>query len=201
VIEVRWAQPTLTAVQRDHAIARLTLRERSRELSENFLAGRLLLKSLVTELTGDPDPVVEQTCVDCGGAHGRPTYAGLWLSLSRCAEGVVAAAASEPVGIDVELAAAEGAGGTIQHWTQTEAVLKADGRGLRVDADRVVFARNTARIDGRGIRYSVIDLDLDESLQVSLAVAEDASGTASARTGRRAIESRTLLQVHGSRSW
>lgn len=196
MIEVRWARPLLTAERRDLALAGLSSRERKRELSEGFLAGRLVLKRLVTELTGDPSPAIEQVCADCGGPHGRPTYEGLWLSLSRCADAVLAAASTLPIGIDVEPRGAASA-----HWTRTEAVLKADGRGLRVDPDDVDFNESAARIGGRGIRYLTADLELDPSLQVSLAVAEDASGTAISRRGRRAALARTLTQVRGSRSW
>ena len=200
MIEVRWAPPHLTTDQKVWALAGLSPREREREVTDSFLAGRLLLKALVTELTGEAAPVIEQTCADCGGPHGRPTVAGLWLSLSRCAVGVVAAAASVPVGIDVEPAGSDAvAGMSLAEWTRTEAVLKADGRGLRVDPGEVMFTGSTATLGGS--RYVVQDLTLDAGLQVSVAAREARSGTASARTGRRVGSARIPLQVHGSRSW
>ena len=200
MIEVRWAPPHLTTDQKARALAGLSPREREREVTDSFLAGRLLLKALVTELTGEGTPVIEQTCADCGGPHGRPTVAGLWLSLSRCAVGVVAAAASVPVGIDVEPAGSDAvAGMSLAEWTRTEAVLKADGRGLRVDPGEVAFTGSTATLGGT--RYVVQDVTLDAGLQVSVAVREAGSGTASARTGRRAVLPRMSTPVRGSRSW
>ncbi len=86
---------------------------------------------------------VRQVCPDCGGPHGRPTVAepGRWVSLSR-AGGLVAIAFSTvgPVGVDLESRAAVARHPVhgLRHpdaaeWAAKEAVLKADGRGLRVD--------------------------------------------------------------------
>ena len=93
---------------------------------------------------------VAQVCPDCGGDHGRPVVSetGRWVSLSR-AGGLVAVAYSTagPVGVDLESRTAverhpvQGlAKADATEWTTKEAVLKADGRGLRVDPAELVVA-------------------------------------------------------------
>ncbi|MHC5795675.1 4'-phosphopantetheinyl transferase family protein [Lacisediminihabitans sp. FW035] len=103
-------------------------------------------------------PVIGQRCVDCGGDHGQPLIGdgdAVWASLTR-AGGVVAVAVSTagPVGIDLADPAAvtrapldafgadevtlirdsaDPARTTTRLWTAKEAILKADGRGLRCD--------------------------------------------------------------------
>lgn len=103
-------------------------------------------------------PRVQQRCVDCGGDHGQPLVGdgdAVWASLTR-AGGVVAVAVSTagPVGIDLEdpLALAhapldafgsdelaliresrDSARTATRLWTAKEAILKADGRGLRCE--------------------------------------------------------------------
>jgi 4'-phosphopantetheinyl transferase len=112
-------------------------------------------------------------CPDCGGPHGRPHVdvhkpngRPLSVSIAHCAAGIaVAASWSGVVGIDVELAdapvdsmaaiaalvppASRPAGRSwdpVQHWTRVEAVLKADGRGLRVDPAAVLVRREGGAI-------------------------------------------------------
>lgn len=117
-----------------------------------FLAGRVLLRSLVSELTGLSPAEVPLTasCPDCERPHGRPILNGIPLGVSLAhTDGlvVVAAAWHRPVGIDVERdrPGAEAAIGSLtghtalEHWVRVEAVLKADGRGLRVDPRDVVL--------------------------------------------------------------
>jgi 4'-phosphopantetheinyl transferase len=103
-------------------------------------------------------PRVEQRCVDCGGDHGQPIVGdgdAVWASLTR-AGGVVAVAVSTtgPVGIDLEdplavgrapldafgadelalvRASSDSARMATRLWTAKEAILKADGRGLRCE--------------------------------------------------------------------
>ncbi|MCS5716314.1 hypothetical protein NVV95_17340 [Herbiconiux sp. CPCC 205716] len=161
-------------------------------------------------------------CPDCGGPHGRPHVdvrkpkgRPLSVSIAHCAAGVaVAASWSGDVGIDVELAdtpveamaaiaalvppEARPSGRSwdpVQHWTRVEAVLKSDGRALRVDPSAVLLRRDagalTATIatgastatgatgkagapahpDGEPEAvYAVADLRLDEAVRASVAV-------------------------------
>jgi 4'-phosphopantetheinyl transferase len=157
-----------------------------------------------------PDEVtVWALCPDCGGPHGRPHVdvrkpkgRPLSISIAHCAAGVaVAASWSGAVGIDVELAdspveamaaiaalvppAARPSGRSwdpVQHWTRIEAVLKADGRALRVDPSAVLLRRDagalTATIAGDPPRpdgeaepvYAVADLRLDDAVRASVAI-------------------------------
>ena len=134
-----------------------------------FLSGRAALLLAAARLTGaDPaDLAVEARCPDCGRSHGRPTVTGaprpVHVSLAHAGGQAFAVASAVSVGIDaepVELPAARRAAvasavrdlapppagvDPLVHWTRIEAVLKADGRGLRVDPGQVVF-------DGRGSR-------------------------------------------------
>ena len=68
----------------------------------------------------------------------------------------------------------------VRHWTRVEAVLKADGRGLEVAADGIRFtadahdpSRLTAVVPDRAARYLLIDLDADDRLCVTLAIASE----------------------------
>ncbi|QEO10456.1 4'-phosphopantetheinyl transferase family protein [Protaetiibacter larvae] len=155
-----------------------------------FLAGRALLRRLAGEQLGlAPHEVpLAAVCPDCGGPHGRPVVEGseLRVSLAHSAVGVVAVAAwGRDIGVDIEPLAAtarsspairEVAGGRgLAHWTRVEAVLKADGRGLRVDPRAVQIAprggRLEARIADRPTRYLLDEPDLAATLQVSVAIA------------------------------
>ena len=149
-------------------------------------AGRALLRRLAAEQLGIASEKVTltQRCPDCGGPHGRPVVAGseLRVSLARCVLGAVAVAAwGTGIGVDVEplaqtparLAAIEevAGGAGIAHWTRVEAVLKADGRGLRVDPRRVRIEGGIASIDGEPARYRIVEPAVDTPLQVSVALA------------------------------
>lgn len=129
-------------------------------------------------------PEVTQKCRDCGGPHGQPTAPNCFVSIAHAAGAVVVARSHRPVGIDVEGANAD------PLWTRTEAVLKADGRGLRVDPDDVEWRGDRARVEGRGIHYRVIDLDVDPKLRVSVAAAEARVGITTSRRARRAVRVR-----------
>ncbi|MGD8195795.1 4'-phosphopantetheinyl transferase family protein [Herbiconiux sp. P18] len=173
-------------------------------------------------LTAD-DVTVWALCPDCGGPHGRPQVdvrkpkgRSLSISIAHCRAGVaVAASWSGIVGIDVELAdapvdsmaaiaalvpPASRPAGTgwdpVQHWTRVEAVLKADGRGLRVDPAAVRVRREagalSAVIDGppnpalasapgaprratdvealAAPTYALADLRLDTAVRASVAI-------------------------------
>lgn len=169
-----------------------------------FLTGRRLLRDLVAEIAAvdGSEVAIEARCPLCGGAHGRPAVVAprrattLRVSLAHTDSVVVAAAAwDSAVGVDVErsdaapaperdraIATVAGASGddALAHWTRVEAVLKADGRGLRVDPRRVRFTMTgrdvEARIDasdgsdGTVGRYGVAALDLGPGFTASVAV-------------------------------
>ncbi len=169
-------------------------------LRDRFLLGRMLLRELAAEVGGvRPDEVgVAATCERCGAEHGRPRL--VWpdaagppplASLASCGDLVVAAVAPAgiAVGIDVEprragesrnaeagrrRAVADLIGGprrtSIRRWVRIEAVLKADGRGLRVAPSAVAFDDGGARIADRSASYRIIDRRIDGCL-VSVAVA------------------------------
>ncbi|KQM81492.1 4'-phosphopantetheinyl transferase superfamily protein [Agromyces sp. Leaf222] len=154
------------------ALAPLTATDRQRfemlpaARRARFLAGRTALRAAASELTGvDAAAIrIEATCPDCGRSHGRPTVQGepaVFLSLGHGSGIAVAIAGHVPVGIDLEprdtssariraiRTVADSAGrDALRHWVRTEAVLKADGRGLRVDPARVVVRGRTAEITG-----------------------------------------------------
>jgi len=172
---------TLDPADRAEALAALTPAELARYTgSDGFLAGRLLLRRLASELLGEPVDIVA-VCPDCGGPHGKPGIpdSDLQLSLSHGA-GVVVAAASRGrrVGVDIDaqspaaLAAIGALTGeaTLQRWTRVEAILKADGRGLRVDPSAVVIDGDVGWVVDAPSRYSLEERDLAPGLRVSLAV-------------------------------
>ncbi|CAN5381495.1 4'-phosphopantetheinyl transferase superfamily protein [soil metagenome] len=182
---LRWAR---SLDDRDTALGMLSDAERRRydaAPSDTFLLGRLLLRRLVGELTGvaPEDVPLVAVCPDCGGPHGRPAVVGsaLHVSLSHSAVAVVAAASWDgPVGVDVEplkvsdealtavgMLAGEG---SLERWTRVEAVLKADGRGLRVDPALVLFEGDTATVSGSPARYRVSEVQLAPDVRVSVAV-------------------------------
>ena len=149
---------------------------------ERFLAGRMLLRELAAELTGrelESIPV-SAACPDCGREHGQPRVAGLHMSLSHSGDRVVAAAHPDrAIGVDLEsrdvsperLATIRTiAGGVgLEHWTRVEAVLKADGRGLRVDPRSVMVAESGDHALLDGARYELRDVS-DAEYVVAIAV-------------------------------
>ena len=169
-------------------------------LRDRFLLGRMLIREVAAEAGGiRPEEIrIVATCARCGAEHGRPRIewpdsAGpAWsASLSSCPDLVVAALApaDTAVGVDVEpdrsaesrdreaerrRAVVELIGEpsrtAIRRWVRTEAVLKADGRGLRVEPDLVRFDGTAARLDDRPQVYRVVDRRIDGCL-VSVAVA------------------------------
>jgi len=176
-VTIRWARPALSDSDRQRALAALSPRELDRLTGEadrdTFLQGRLMLRDLAAEL-GEPRAVIDAICSDCGGPHGAPVVrdSELRVTLSRCAEAVVVAGMrGRAIGIDVELAGADAAGvGSIARWTSVEAVLKADGRGLRVDPDAVTIDGDIAEISGSVIRYRIETIELDPRLEVRIAI-------------------------------
>jgi 4'-phosphopantetheinyl transferase len=124
---------------------------------------------------------VTQLCPDCGGDHGRPVVAepGRWVSLSR-AGGLVAVVFSTagPVGVDLESSEAVSRHPVqgLRHpdaaeWTTKEAVLKADGRGLRVDPAELVV------VDGRLVEWAGCPVPLDGVRLHHFVATDDLVGT------------------------
>ncbi|WP_223692830.1 4'-phosphopantetheinyl transferase family protein [Leifsonia poae] len=163
------------------------------------LSGRPVLRELVSELCGVPvsSVLIQARCPDCGGAHGRPVVMApaaatrIRVSLSHVGDTVVAAASLDrAVGVDAEPADAatdperttaiehvsgrEGAD-PLARWTSIEAVLKADGRGLRVDPSAVTFGRSVdgvrmlARLPDSDRVYEVWEAAADPELRISVA--------------------------------
>lgn len=145
----------------------------------SFATGRHLLAGLAARLAPGEAFAVDSTCATCGEDHGRPRSVGAPLVLSVAYAGtlVVAAAALrgevEAVGVDVEraggvapdLAALFPRGAPdLAGWTRLEAVLKADGRGIRVDPSTVevrtgaggpLLRGGSASVPGRSGRIEV----------------------------------------------
>lgn len=152
---------------------------------DGFRLGRALLRETAARLTSQPadEIVITAICPDCGGNHGKPTTSlGIFVSLSRCAGAIVAVASRVgPIGVDVEpvdgAAGREGAiraltgHASVRHWTHVEAVLKADGRGLRVDPSLVSVRGDEATVADRPTRYRLSEPLVHASLVVSLATA------------------------------
>ncbi len=137
-----------------------------------FLTGRRLLARLAADLVPGVALEIDTRCATCGEDHGRPLAVGAPLALSVAYAGplVVAAAAlqedARAVGVDVEREGGvadlgdlvpAGAGG-LAGWTRIEAVVKADGRGIRLDPGEVridltaagpLLGQATARLPGR----------------------------------------------------
>lgn len=113
-------------------------------------------RALLHELVGDREIVA--ICPDCGGPHGRPVAVdGPAISLTHVGDTSIAVSSdADAVGVDAERHDADTsslaivAGDvTVEHWTRVEAVLKADGRGLRVDPLTIEFDGDRATLDGR----------------------------------------------------
>ena len=178
--------------ERALALESLSPRERARfgtepaPRREAFLAGRRLLRGLVGDVLGvEPAAVpLTATCPDCSRDPGRPTSAGtdLHVSLAHRADAVVAVVArGARVGIDLEQPSTRVddlapliPNPSLQRWTRIEAVLKADGRGLRVDPAAVVFepvpGGELASVPGSPIRYLVREVDVVPGVRASVAI-------------------------------
>lgn len=145
------------------------------------------------ELLGEmlPGATFLSRCPRCGGEHGRIRVSGVDAAVSVSYAGgwaVVAMAGGERrLGVDAVAAGAAGLERVLpdssdaRDWARVEAVLKADGRGLRVDprSVEVIDADRAgtwhARIDG-GPEWLGWDTSGPPGLVV--AVALDAAGSA-----------------------
>lgn len=136
--------------------------------------------ALAAQLLGLPADAVRclAVCPDCGGPHGQPravlvdgTPSGAWVSITHTAAGsFVAATTLGSLGLDAEAVAASP--DAMRRWTRTEAVLKADGRGLRVDPAAVRWHDDgaTASIDGDAVSYQLVELAQPEGVVLSAVV-------------------------------
>lgn len=125
----------------------------------------------------DVSAIRSARCPDCGERHGRPEVdetgtipRDVALSVAHAGDVSIAAAArAGSVGIDLEelsaalsfglaapagIAPARSDAETLRRWTRVEAVLKSDGRGLRVDPGLVALAEEPPDADGRATRWA-----------------------------------------------
>ncbi|PJJ73431.1 4'-phosphopantetheinyl transferase [Diaminobutyricimonas aerilata] len=165
-------------------------------------AGAADARALAATVLGVPedDLVVSAVCPDCGGPHGRPSLrsrsgaaVGAWVSVTHAGTGTWVAVTDEgDVGVDAELAAqpaeriasiaalvgvdAMDVRQLLRRWTRIEAVLKADGRGLRVDPARVLVSDDGsfATLGDTRIRYRFVEVEQPVDAVLSVAVREPA---------------------------
>lgn len=144
----------------------LSTRDRTRLAGFNparqqaFLTGRGLLAGLVEPLAPPASrwQVTTGPCQHCGQPHGPVTVLGAAVEVSvSYSEGIVVAAAAASaevgrLGVDVEVdrpdpvrdvhlrgLLGDSPEPALRRWCRVEAVLKADGRGLRVDPGAVTL--------------------------------------------------------------
>ena len=173
------------------------LAELAGERRERFLRGRAALAAALREAYGRDDEPRPARCPDCGRRHGPPEFdgGGPFATVSHAGSGSLAAVADVAVGVDVEARAARspdalalplpaGELDAFQHWTRIEAVLKADGRGLRIDPAAIGFRRASggvrfATVPGGGV-FEVHDVAVPGGYAASLAVAAASRGVSGA---------------------
>lgn len=155
--------------------------------ARRFATGRLLLAALIPELVSTDSIQLTSVCEQCGGNHGRPRVEGapFAVSVSYAGDMVVAAAvaldSASAVGIDIErrsgndetplhgltrLFAPRTPPG-LREWTEIEAAVKADGRGLRIPPSDVTFSERSSKFlpGGRTVRLP----DRDDHIEVAAA--------------------------------
>lgn len=156
----------------------------------SFVQGRTLLHRLLGELQPGPVPQLDATtCPHCGGPHGPVSVEGPAVVVSLAhADGLVVAAVAatskvSALGVDAERDTVEATerladlvkliGGppasALRRWTQIEAVLKADGRGLRVAPERVRIEDEAAQIEGDPASYHLANITGPAGYLISLA--------------------------------
>lgn len=143
---------------------------------------------------------IEGHCPDCGRDHGRPVVrradgsdVDVWVSIAHARNrSWIAATLDGPIGVDVEAvdqpegrveaitsalgddpasAAEQDPAALLRRWTSVEAVLKADGRGLRVDPSAVsIGAHGTAAIGEETARYRLLEVEQPPGYALSVAV-------------------------------
>lgn len=186
--------------QLDRVIVRSVTR---RESDDRRAVGRELMLELAHELLArqslpaDASLLIAAPCPDCALDHGRPVILGdsdaaTRLRVSAAHSGpvtVAAAALDRDVGVDVEhrptterleaivalTSTASALADPLLHWLRVEAVLKADGRGLRVDPRDVhvtpaVAGRAIARIVGEDVAYEIDEVCIHADYRVCVAL-------------------------------
>jgi len=152
-----------------------------------FAAGRALLGRLLADRFG-AGSVDGAPCPHCGGDHGGVAVRGVpaIASLAHAGSLAIAAVAADAevarLGVDGESALADPARdadlarlldvpaeAALRRWTEVEAVLKADGRGLRADPGLVRFAVGTALVEDTGDRYRLSAVPGPPDLVISVA--------------------------------
>lgn len=119
---------------------------------------------------------ISHRCVHCGATdHGQPFAEGIGsLSLSHAGGLTLAAIADGPLGIDHEPIGAAAPANVVAHpsetgdplrlWVRKEALLKATGRGLRLDPTSFWIdaeGRPSALSGYEGPPLAVVDIELD----------------------------------------
>lgn len=158
---------------------------------------------LIGELA--PGARITNVCPRCGGPHGAvrlsgvPARASIAYAGGFALAGVVDCGVADAVGIDAERGRPRDAAGlarvldagrpaTLGDWVRVEAVLKADGRGLRVDPAEVAVTVSgagawTARVPGSPHPYSGWDVPGPDGTAVAVAI-RAASGARARRATR-----------------
>lgn len=176
-VQIAWASAHASATDLDAGMQVLgdaalrRYRNLDADAGRRFAVGRLLLAELIPAL-GTDAATIESLCEHCGSSdHGRPRVAGApyAVSVSYAGETVIAAAvpleAASALGIDIEPGSTDDDAPlteltglfsphtppSLRAWTEIEAVVKADGRGMRVSPADVSFGRPSAVLlpDGR----------------------------------------------------
>ncbi len=172
-----------------------------------FALSRALLAEAIRAVAGpDADLAISTTCERCGAEHGRVRHAGgqVELSVSYAGDLVVVAAApavaTAGIGVDVETDDADEArraaelaplfapeaAPSLEKWTRIEAVLKADGRALRVEPAAVTFSEHIplAHVPGAALPFEVATLPGPAGYVLSAAVAPPAEAAPSEEQAR-----------------
>ncbi len=166
------------------------------EKGVRFGQGRALLHRLLGELKPDLVPHLDATtCPHCGGPHGPVSVTDHPAVVSvSYADGLVVAAVAatskvaalgldaerDPVTARIPREATERVpdlvkliGGppasALRRWTQIEAVLKADGRGLRVPPEQVRLEAEAAQIESDPASYHLANIAGPAGYLISLA--------------------------------
>ncbi|WP_292831024.1 chemotaxis protein CheY [Microbacterium sp.] len=141
---------------------------------------------------GHPDALLSNPCPRCGGPHGPVRVAGAPWRASVSYAGAVAVVGIHPdtvtaFGLDAEpLAdpvrdAGGGVDGGLLRWVRTEAVLKADERGLRIDPAELEFTEAgngwSARISDRTEAFIGWEPDGVPGILVSVALMRGAASS------------------------
>ncbi|WP_052226871.1 4'-phosphopantetheinyl transferase family protein [Microbacterium mangrovi] len=156
--------------------------------------GRGMLEGMLRAL-GIPG-AISTHCDVCGSdSHGRPVTASALLSVAyapgRVVAAVAPASAGRAIGVDIEAERDPGPMGElaalfaphdppdVRGWTMIEAVVKADGRGLRLPPHLVVAADEPGgilpasrryRVPGRGTRIEAVGVPAPPGYVVSVAI-------------------------------